>query len=754
MEWSVVGPGAAAGQPALHMDWRTPSGRLLAVDLNRFLHRSVTLASSTRRQTVAFSAIVEDRDGNLWLGTDGDGLFAVRKEVVKTYSEAQGLVARNVYPIIQARDGAIWIGAWAGGLSRFKDGTFTNYTPRDGIAPAGVTALHEDRDGRLWIATNSGGLQTFHNGRFAAVERGVVPDGSVVKAIHQDRSGAIWLGTQYGVVRHQDGASKVFASKDGLAGDDVRVIVESRTPGRLWFGTYVGLTRWQDGALTRWTREDGLPATTIRAIYEDDDGILWIGTYDGGLLRFDGRRFTHVTTRDGLFSDGVFQVLEDRRGYLWMSSNRGISRVRKQELNELAAGSRRGIVAIAYGKGDGMLNVECNGGLWPAGVEARDGSLWFPTQDGVAVIDPGAVPSNPHPPPVVIESFLLDREPIVPVPSGQPLRLAPGRSTFEIGYTSLSFINPEHVRFKYRLDGLDGDWVDASTRRTAYYSHVPPGHYTFTVIAANSDGVWNRDGSSLAIVVLPPYYRTWWFLSLMGAAAAALVVVTLKRREARLTSAHAAQQAFTHQLIASQEAERKRIAAELHDSLGQRLVVIKNLAVLASTANPDAARERVVEIASEAHHAIAEVREISQNLRPSELDRVGLTKALTGLVRKTRGASAIALTADVDPMDGVFAKDEEVNVYRVVQESLNNVLKHSGATRASLTVRRAGPHVQIAIEDNGRGFLPSNDGSGAVRHAGFGLIGIAERVSLLGGRSEIHSAPGQGTRIDITFDRV
>jgi signal transduction histidine kinase len=148
------------------------------------------------------------------------------------------------------------------------------------------------------------------------------------------------------------------------------------------------------------------------------------------------------------------------------------------------------------------------------------------------------------------------------------------------------------------------------------------------------------------------------------------------------------------------------------------------------------------------------VREISQNLRPSELDRVGLTKALTGLVRKARSASAIALTADVDAMDGVFAKDAEVNVYRVVQESLNNVLKHSGATRASLTVRRSGSHVQIAIEDNGRGFVPANDGSGAVRNAGFGLIGIAERVSLLGGRSEIHSAPGQGTRIDITFDRI
>ena len=168
-------------------------------------------------------------------------------------------------------------------------------------------------------------------------------------------------------MRHQHGASTVFSARDGLAGDDVRVIVESRTAGRLWFGTYAGLTRWQDGRLTRWTADDGLPVTTVRALYEDDEGILWIGTYDGGLLRFDGTRFTHVTTRVGLFNDGVFQILDDGRGSLWMSSNRGISRLRKQELNEFAAGSRREVTAVAYGTAEGMRNVECNGGLWPAG---------------------------------------------------------------------------------------------------------------------------------------------------------------------------------------------------------------------------------------------------------------------------------------------------------------------------------------------------------------------------------------------------
>jgi signal transduction histidine kinase len=401
-----------------------------------------------------------------------------------------------------------------------------------------------------------------------------------------------------------------------------------------------------------------------------------------------------------------------------------------------------------------MLNVECNGGLWPAGIKARDGTLWFPTQDGVAMIDPASVTSNPRPPPIVIESFLLDREPIAPLTFEQPVRIAPGKAAFEIGYTSLSFTNPEYVRFRYRLAGLDEDWIDARARRTAYYSHVPPGHYIFTVIAASGDGVWNTSGASLQIVVLPPFYRSWWFLSLVAAATAAIVVITWKRREWRLKRAHAAQQAFTRQLIASQEAERKRIAAELHDSLGQRLVVIKNLAVLASGATTDGARERIDEIAGEAHQAIGEVREIAQNLRPHELDRVGLTKALTGLVRKARSASTIELTADVDTMDGVFAKDAEVNLYRVVQESLNNVLKHSGATRASLTVRRSDSRVQITIEDNGRGFLPAGNGAAPERSDGFGLIGIAERVTLLGGQTEVRSAPGHGTKIGITFDRV
>ncbi len=238
------------------------------------------------------------------------------------------------------------------------------------------------------------------------------------------------------------------------------------------------------------------------ALYQDREGVLWIGTYDGGLARLEDGRLTRYTIKEGLFNNGVFQILEDARGNFWMSSNRGIYRVRKQELNEVAARKRSAITSVAYGKSDGMLNAECNGGAWPAGIKARDGKLWFPTQDGVAVIDPETISANPQPPPVVIESFLLDR---AAVAFDRPVRISPGQESLEIAYTALSFINSEQLKFKYRLAGLDRDWIEADTRRTAYYSHVPPGDYVFQVIAANSDGVWNTEGQSLRIVVVPPF---------------------------------------------------------------------------------------------------------------------------------------------------------------------------------------------------------------------------------------------------------
>ena len=733
--------------------YRDRGGISWKMGLARQLIRTMNYRPSGRQEKISVFSLCEDREGNLWLGTDGQGLYRVRRQPISVYSRQHGLADRNVYPIYQDRAGAIWIGAWPSGLSRFKDGKFTNYTPTDGL-PSNLTALAEDREGHLWAA-GSEGLRMFQGGRFRQPSGPVLPERTETHAIHQDREGTFWFGTTHGLVRYKDGLSRLYTARDGLAGDDVRAIVDG-SAGNLWIGGYGGLTRFANGRFTGFTERDGLPSNTVRSIYEDSGGVLWIGTYDGGLGRFKDGKFTSYTMRQGLYNNGVFQILEDARGNFWMSCNRGIYRVSKRELNEFAAGARRTVTSIAYGKGDGMLNVECNGGTWPPGIKAHDGKLWFATQDGVAVIDPETVAGNPQPPPVMIESFLVDRE---PVPFDRPLKIAPGKENFEIGYTALSFINSEHIQFKYRLEGLDPDWTDAGPRRTAYYSHIPPGGYVFRVIAANSDGVWSAEGQSLRIAVLPPLYRTWWFVTLACTGLAALVSLVWRRRIAQLKRVEAVQHAFARQLIVSQESERKRIAAELHDSLGQRLVVIKNLALMflrssASTSggNSDALRQ-IEEISAEASHAIGEVKEISYNLRPYQLDRIGLTKALEALARTAAASSPISFTADIDDIDGFFPQESEINFYRIVQESVNNIVKHSQALRAGVSIRRGPERLRLVIHDNGKGFTPgaaSPDPDS--RRGGFGLIGISERVQLLGGGIAIQSAPGKGTTMTIEID--
>src|SRR5262249_55391661 len=319
------------------------------------------------------------------------------------------------------------------------------------------------------------------------------------------------------------------------------------------------------------------------------DGALWIGTYDGGLGRYKDGRWRRFTTREGLYDNGVFQILEDRRGYLWMSGNHGIQRVSKRELNDVADGAADRVTSLSLGRGDGLLNPECNGGTWPSGATGTNGTLWFPTQDGVAVIDPETIAASSHPVRPHIEAVLVDR---AAVPLDAPVRVVPGQEDLEIQYTGLSLVNSERIRFKYRLDGLDRAWVDAGTRRTAYYSHVPPGSYTFSITAAGSDGVWSNDVASVPIRVLPPVWRTWWFLTLTVVTSVGAGGLAYRRRVAALESARAAQANFSRQLIDSQEHERRRIAAELHDSLGQHLIVIKNRALLGSMKSTDGLKEQ------------------------------------------------------------------------------------------------------------------------------------------------------------------
>jgi signal transduction histidine kinase len=684
----------------------------------------------------------EDREGNLWLGTHSEGLFRIRKQSVTVYSERDGLSLNNVYTILEDREGRVWTGTWGEGLNRFKDGVFTRRGGKGWPPHTLITALYEDREGRLWIAHDAG-LSILKDDEFTAFSGNDVVRKLLVQAILQDRAGTFWFGCLAGLVKYEGGQLTVYTTKDGLADNNVTTLLGD-SAGALWIGTYKGLSCFKDGKFINYAGQEGLRDKHVRALHEDAEGVLWIGTYDSGLVRLKDGGLTSYTTRDGLFNNGAFHIIEDEAGQLWMSCNRGIYRVGKRELNDFAAGRLNHVTSISYGKEDGMLSVECNGGRQPAGWQTRDGRLWFPTQGGVAVIDPKSLSVNTEPPPVLIEEVFVEGQ---PVGFNRPVEMFPGQNSFEIHYTGLSFIKPEHVRFKYKLEGLDGDWVDAGARRTAYYSYVPPGTYTFRVLAANSDGVWNERGTSVRLVVLPPFWRTWWFYGLLAASVAGAAWLIYERRVRQLKRAHETQLAFSRQLIASQERERKRIAAELHDSLGQSLVVIKTQAALGLSRPDDHARalEQMAEISTAASEAISEVKEIAYNLRPYQLDRLGLTKAVEGILEKVSASSDINFSARLDEIDGVFSKEAEINIYRIVQESLNNILKHSAATEARLEIKRDGRGVLITIQDNGQGFTPET----GERARGLGLMGISERARMLGAKHELKSVPGKGTSLTI-----
>jgi signal transduction histidine kinase/ligand-binding sensor domain-containing protein len=737
--------------------YRDPHQHRWSMHVGPRMQRYLDFVSSGEKTSIPVDGFLEDREGNVWVGTEGRGLYRLQEQSVRVYSKAQGLSDSDIYPIYQDRAGAIWMGAWQTGLSKLSDGKFANYSVAQGLPSPLVTALTEDRDGNIWVATQ-GSLTIFRDGHFRRATGIVLPEHATAQALLQDRGGTLWIGTSNGLVLYRDGPSKTLTVQDGLATNDVRVIVESRS-GDIWIGGYGGLTRLHGGQFSRWSERDGLPSDNIRTIYEDGGGTIWLGSYDGGLGRLKDGKFTRYSERDGLFNNGVFQILEDGRGNLWMSSNRGIYRVSKQELNAFADGKLPSITAVAYGQADGMLNVECNGGLWPAGIRARDGSLWFPTQDGAAVIDPNTVRINPQPPPVVIENALVDREPATisdgnggagrPGSSGSEatVLIPPGRQNLEIAYTALSFVHSEQIRFRYRLEGLDTDWVDAGSRRVAYYSHLPSGSYHFKVIARNSDGVWNEAGQTLTIMVLAPFYQRWWFTTLVTLLLAAVAGLAVRFRLKQLEEKQALQKAFSQQLIASQEHERQRIAAELHDSLGQRLVVINNLALFSIHSRnkaPEGAQTALKEISDETSLAIQETREISYNLRPFQLDRLGLTKAVQGILRTVAAASGLEIRSEVDAIDDVFAKDLQINFYRIVQESLNNVMKHAQASKVRVRVVRDTERVVLTIEDNGVGLAASNRPARSGK-SGFGMTGMEERANSLGGVFRISSAPGQGT---------
>ena len=453
-----------------------------------------------------------DQGGNLWVGTDGEGLNRIKRKIFNIPTELRPLPVQS---ISADEHGGLWAAFNAHGVS---------YKITNSVQDFAVS-LHQstwtvlvDQQQHVWVGTRDEGLfqfQTNGSNHFEAAP-GAQKLGSSIYALFQDHQGRLWAGTQNGLVCRDDADWKLFTTRDGLSEKNIRAIAED-ADGNLWVGTEkLGLNFFKDGKFTAYQKSpDGLPGNDISCLYLDKDGALWVGTSGHGLARFQNGKWKRYSTENGLVSNSIGYIIEDEDGYLWLGSNAGLMRVLKKSLNDFIAGTTNIISCRTYGKADGLPTRECSIGSQPAACRTSDGRLWFPTTKGLVSVNPADLKPNLQPPTVMIESVLVEgREQKTNLLSAawrQSVVVPPGGEQLDIHYTGLNFSAPDKVRFKYRLDNHEAAWTDAGDGRVARYPKLPPGHYSFHVIAQNEDGVASETGSVLDITVQPQFWQTWWF---------------------------------------------------------------------------------------------------------------------------------------------------------------------------------------------------------------------------------------------------
>jgi len=459
-------------------------------------------------------SIAEDAEGSIWIGTDGGGLDQLRKVSFNTYGRESGLSDDYVRTVIGDGAGGLWTGT-NGGLSHWRDGKFSNFIARSGLKNNVVRSLYLDHEKALWIGTDGGGASRMKDGKFTLFGTKSGWPSNVIMGFAEDVKNHLWIGTIDGLVEMDGSAERTYTTRDGLSSNVILDVVA--TPdGFLWIGTSHGLTRLSASKFLTYNARNGFTDEAVSAVYEDSKGTLWIGTEGDGLFRLKNERFSQYTTKDGLTDDVIPEIIESDEGDLWLPSNRGISRISKEELDGFADGKITRVHAHEYGVANGMKTSICTSGGRPSAWKGQDGNLYFATIKGLARVDPAHLLVNPLPPPAVIETLVANGRSIVPQ---NGLRVPPGKGDLEIHFAGLSFDESKKVQFRYQLSGFDAGWVDAGTRAVAYYTNIPPGDYTFRVIACNRDGVCDPHETALALSLQPHFYQTHLFYVLCALAA-------------------------------------------------------------------------------------------------------------------------------------------------------------------------------------------------------------------------------------------
>lgn len=700
--------------------------------------------------------LLEDTEGNLWVGAK-DGLFRLSPQPFKLITTKDGLSHNNVMSVLEDNQGTVWIATWSGGLNRLASNTVDKIVLTKGKARfEKILSLGQGHDKSLWVGGDfSGGLFRLERGKQTGLTNRGLPAFGSVRMISPTPDGALWIGTADGLSRYADGQTTTFTARDGLPGNVIRVVYQAGN--QMFVGTDQGLAVKLAGETNAFSRFDPRLTNAVHALYADGHS-LWIGTRGAGLFRWQDDRLQNYSMRQGLFDEDVFEILEDDQQRLWMSCLNGVYYVRKEQFTELDHHSVNALTPTVFDTYENNVSIQGNGVAKPGAWKGRDGTLYFATTKGVLTVDPKAeIKKNAVPPPVVIEEIVFDRQ-MQSLPSKvrsrgprpaqtdlnlapEAMNLPPGRGELEFHYTALSYAAPEKSRFRYKLEGVDADWVEAKTRRTAFYNNVPPGRYTFHVMACNNDGVWNSRGAAIGLTLQPHFWQTWWCQSLVVMAGLSLAgwgarYATKKRLQLqleRLEQQHAV------------EKERSRIAQDLHDELGARLTEIQLLSDHAK--KTENRREQIEDndtIADRAREIARGMDAIVWAVNPQNDSFDTLSAYIGNYAVRMLSKSSVRcrLIIPEEPPSGGISSEVRHNLFLVVKEALNNVVKHAQASEVRLTFHVDESLLLISIEDDGKGFP-----SPPAPSFGNGLVNMQRRVEHIGGRFEIYAEPGKGTRL-------
>lgn len=716
-------------------------------------------------------ALLEDHAGNMWLGTEGDGLYLLRNQQQTVFRAPASLPDNSILALLEDREQSIWVGT-SDGLVRLSSPDVGVLNSRDGLSGDNVSTVYCGHSGSVWLTTVTGGAFEYVDGRIEPVRLPPPADLLRIRGTFEDHTGAFWFGSgSQGVVRFAKGKATRFTMAEGLRNNGIQGFFEDRNQN-LWIGTTSGLSRWDGSHFKNYYLDEGLSYGWIRAIAEDHNGdmlvgtdrglnrfhdgrfvkdpsfaalnrdrvwsiypeapdTLWIATRGAGLVRVHDGKTSRITSREGLLSNSIFQLVGDGQGSLWMSGPLGLSAASIADLNAAADGKAESIAVLAYGTGDGLESPQINGGAQPSGCMAADGEFWFPSVKGAVHFKPGHPRTSYHSP-VRVESVLVDGK---SVPATGEVVIGPGRRRVEIEFTACSLRAPERVVFRYKLESFDGNWIAAAGHRATSYDNLPPGQYRFRVVARDGFDASSSE-ADIFLVVRPHFYQTAWFYALVVLAAGGGVagVFHYQDRQARGR--------YNLRL-----AERTRIAREMHDTVVQGCVGVSTL-IEAAVGSARSDQDQMLECLDNARiHlrlTLDEARQALSDLRHDSFEN-GLPGALSELAHAMSGEKGIPVTLEVAGAEARLADSTNRTLLLVTREAIRNALTHAAPTAVAVRLLFEPSAVRLDIQDNGCGFEPASACLAADGH--FGILGMRERMEQIGGSLEVISIPGIGATV-------